>query len=103
MFNEEYIINIKKLYENIFKNKANNSEEFINFVQGNPHSLRILVDKELTTTNDKLLEVIKNISGLETNSAIILTGKKAKKLLRKRDLLKELERIIMEYIENYVK
>lgn len=44
MLTKEFILTIRILYEKIFKEVAENSKEFITFVQGNPHPLRIKVE-----------------------------------------------------------
>ena len=77
---------IKELYEKIFIESVVNSKEFTTFVDGNPHPLRIKIEEEIVMINDELM--------VTTNT------KYANRLVVKRNLLKELDKLIMEYIEN---
>jgi len=86
MYNIGNIGYIKVLYEKIFIESVVNSKEFTTFVDGNPHPLRIRIEEEIVMINDELM--------IATNI------KYAHKLVVKRNLLKELDKLIMEYIEN---
>jgi len=86
ILNEKDIEIVKNLYKKIFIGNVEESKEFINFVNGNPHPLRILIDEHLGQISDEMMSCLDIV---EYN-----------KLLKTRDLLKELERFIMEHIEN---
>jgi len=85
---EDFINKSQNLYKKIFNESIENSLEYITFVQGNFNPLRLKIELELENINTKLTEC--NYS-------------KERKLLRiKRDDLKELDAILMEYIENTI-
>jgi uncharacterized membrane protein len=86
MFNTTEIEYLRRLYQKIFRQNANKSKEFINFVAGKPHLLRSKVEDALIDTNYELIYVH--------------TYQRQRTLARKRDLLKELDVFIINYIEN---
>ena len=86
MFNTTEIEYLRRLYQKIFRKNAYSSKEFVNFVMGRPHQLRVKVEDALIDTNYKLI--------------YIHTCKRQKSLTRRRDLLKELDVFIINYIEN---
>ena len=92
MFTKEDIRYLKDLYRKIFGKSANNSKEFANFVEGNPNSLRIKVEEEIIEVNEAIMCFIHFSE--EGNYEI-------HKLIAKRDLLKELDLFITNYIENH--
>jgi hypothetical protein len=105
------IENIKKLGVKLFGKDFVDSNEFRIFAQGNPHLLRIRIEEEIIRINNELTksdnyyskEEISTIFGLsgagdEIYKQFNLPDKPV--LLKRRDLLKELDRLIMEYIEN---
>jgi hypothetical protein len=86
MINKETINHARILYENIFGDFADMSIEFTNFACGRPHLLRMKIDEELIIINSEIMNCV--------------DPEYYKELSDKRDKLKELERLIMEYIEN---
>lgn len=57
MFTQNEVDYLKELYRNIFYENADNSKEFVKFVQGNPNSLRIKVEDWITeNTNFIIIE-----------------------------------------------
>jgi len=90
MFKEETIDYIKYLYRNIFGKDADNSKEFIIFVQnGNPHPLRIQLEEILGKMNK---EIIKLCDCVNNNPKIT-------ELIDKISFVTELDAIVMNYIE----
>lgn len=87
MYTENEMTHMRELYRSIFGESADNSKEFTNFVQGNPTLLRIKLEEAISSLN----EMVMNYNFLGTISD----------LRTKRDLMKELERIVMEFIENH--
>ena len=62
MINQNYLARLIKLYEKIFNEDINNSKEFLIFVQGNPHLLRIKVEEALShNSEDELLIELDNM------------------------------------------
>ena len=111
MINKEILIECKKLYEKIFNESIDNSKEFLTFVQGNPHLLRIKIEEEIAKINQQLMMSSQYYSKEEISAAFGLSGvgeevykqfklPDSKKLTERRSLLKDLEKIVMEYIEN---
>lgn len=86
---KEFIEKSQNLYEKIFNEKVANSLEYAIFAQGNPHPLRIKIEDELTKFKENALEL--NRCGYKE----VINARK------RRDDLKELERILMEFIEEY--
>ena len=52
MYIEENLALIKNLYENIFGESVDNSKEFLNFANGNPHPLRQKLEDWLLREKD---------------------------------------------------
>jgi len=88
MITEENVAHVKNLYENIFKESAENSKEFITFASGNPHPLRVKLDDWLSERQD--LEVLYNFN---TNTEIHA-------YMNEVACAYELDCLIMNYIEN---
>jgi|WetSurSiteA1Bulk_404760.scaffolds.fasta_scaffold189052_2 hypothetical protein len=89
---EEDLIRIKNLYENIFDESADNSKEFINFANGNPHPLRLKVEDWLTSEREALNDPYHLRSfGLE---------QKLHQHVGRINSAFELDCLIMNYIEN---
>lgn len=82
----EFINRSQDLYEKIFNEKVVDSIEYIIFAQGNPHPLRIKIEDELSILNSKITQ---------------WNGWTRENLAR-RDDLKELERMLMEFIEENI-
>ena len=82
---EHFINKSQNLYEKIFNESIKDSSEYAIFAKGNFNPLRLKIEFELETINNELSEQI--------------SLNKRKLLCNRRDLLKELEVILMEYIE----
>jgi hypothetical protein len=92
MFNTTEIEYLRRLYQKIFRQNANKSKEFINFVAGSPHGLRAKIDDTLININDAILYLFSE-NGIVDHIEL-------RRLVNKRDLLKELDVFIINYIEN---
>jgi hypothetical protein len=88
MVNEETIDYLRYLYENIFDESVGNSKEFLNFVHGNVHPLRIKVEDWLADRSG--LDILYQFN--------INTEQNA--LMNKMQSAKELDTFITNYIEN---
>lgn len=113
MYNEENIKTTLKLCIKLFGKGFENSKEFTTFTAGNPHPLRIIIEGEISIIASKLLACGEYYSREEIDKNFGLSGvgdivykqfnlPDRDKLLKRRDLLKDLERLIMECIENSV-
>jgi hypothetical protein len=89
MFNEPDVKYLKNLYENIFSESIDNSKEFINFVQGDPHSLRIKVEETSKKIEEDIFRLCDHVNGATINP-----------LIHKLSLVTELDTFITNYIEN---
>lgn len=78
----------EKLYEKIFKESVVNSKEFINFANGDPHPLRLKIEILLDGLGERFVE----------DESLSISDRK--KLSLEIDEAYELDRIIMEFIEN---
>ncbi len=83
---EDFIIKSQNLYEKIFNEKIENSIEYIIFAQGNFNPLRLKIETALEVLNIRLNETINQ--------------KERQFLLKQRDTLKDLDAVLMDYIEN---
>ena len=91
MFTEETIEYLRTLYKRIFNEDANNSKEFINFVQnGNPHPLRIKVEDIAQELNNNILD----------QCTYSNNGRVTKPIMSKISLITALDSFITDYIEN---
>jgi hypothetical protein len=88
----EFINRSQNLYEKIFNEKIVDSIEYTIFAQGNPHPLRIKVEDELAKVNEDITWLDK--------FAVEQTPPLMKQII-KRNLLKELDRLVMEFIEDH--
>jgi hypothetical protein len=77
---------LRRLYQKIFRQNAYKSKEFINFVTGKPHLLRMKIEDTLITINRELMYTH--------------FQKRYIHLINRRDLLKELDVFIINFIEN---
>jgi len=89
MITEKTLITVSKLYKKIFNESVENSKEFTNFTEGNPHPLRIKVEDMFNQTMDYDILSMSNNPNVDTQP-----------LVNKMDLLMELDTIIMTYIDN---
>ena len=83
-----FIDRSKNLYEKIFNENVENSFEYIIFARGSFNPLRMKIQNELDHISERLEECD---SLVERNI-----------FRRRRDELKELEVMLMEYIENII-
>lgn len=89
MIREENIDYIRYLYRKIFGEDEDNSKELITFVQNqNPHPLRIKIEEEGKKITNDILDSSNNTT-IEFNQKF-----------DRATLIKELDTIIMNYIEN---
>jgi hypothetical protein len=94
------IDNIRKLGVKLFGKSFVNSNEFTTFVQGNPHLLRFKIEEEVTAVNEAISSLGSRIFRTDEEKAYEQHFSVLESLRVRRDLLKELDRFIMEYIEN---
>jgi hypothetical protein len=91
MFTNEKITYYKYLFENIFEELADDSKEFLTFVNDeNPHPLRVKIDDAILSVND---EILKQCNSANDNVRIT-------EILGKMSLIHELDTVVMTYIEN---
>lgn len=83
---ENFVNNSRNLYEKIFNETVENSIEYTIFAQGNFNPLRLKIEVALEVLNIRLDETINQ--------------KERQFLLKQRDVLKDLDTILMDYIEN---
>lgn len=88
MFHEQTIEYLRYLYENIFDESVGNSKEFLNFVHGNIHPLRIKIEDWIADRGN-----IESIYNFNTNT-------EQSALMNKMQSAKELDTFITNYIEN---
>jgi len=85
---EDFIIKSQNLYEKIFNETVENSIEYTIFAQGNFNPLRLKIETTLEAINFRLNET--------------LSQKERQFLLKQRDAVKDLDAMLMEYIEENI-
>jgi hypothetical protein len=90
MFLREEVVHMVNLYRNIFDEDAYKSKEFLNFVDDKPNLLRLKLDEVTQEINKQILNM-----SVDTDPGDLHN------ILNRMSNIKELDAIVMNYIENH--